>query len=180
MQKIKKCMCLILLVAIVIVVVPGQAMADSGLSVDGIPLPGGYAFPVEDQGEVSPEAEGYGSKVVDAAKSAVGSHYNLAGLTPETGFTATSFIVWCLNESGCGSYKYTDMEHLYARASDVSYSPHAAGDVVFFVRSGVEHAGIYIGDGKALVCGTTVEEIVIGSGEWSGFQMLYGKYTPNM
>ena len=119
-------------------------------------------------------------KIVDAAKSAVGTRYNVLGITPETGFTATSYIVWCLNTSGAGLYKYTDMEHLYTRAGDIAYYPHDVGDVVFFVRNGVEHAGIYIGDNKALIAGEEVREITIGEGEWEEFQVVYGKYTPYM
>lgn len=118
------------------------------------------------------------AKIVDAAKSAVGTPYNVLGLTPETGFNTTSYAVWCLNESGCGVYKYTDIEHLYARALDVKNAPHDIGDLVFFSREEIEHVGIYIGNGKALIAGTEVREITIGVDEWSKYQTMYGKYTP--
>lgn len=169
-MKIKRLMAAVIVTAALITVSSGTARGEVSDAESMLyDKAGGYSMA---------EKGVFEAKIVDAAKSAVGTPYNVLGLTPETGFNTTSFAVWCLNESGCGVYKYTDIEHLYARALDVKNAPHDIGDLVFFSREEIEHVGIYIGNGKALIAGTEVREITIGVDEWSKYQTMYGKYTP--
>ena len=92
--------------------------------------------------------------------------YAWAGVTPE-GFDCSGFIYYVFTSAGLDMPRL-DTLGLYGSSSDVDKP--MPGDLVFFentYRSGISHAGIYVGDGNFIHAGTKKVEIAsIDSAYW--------------
>lgn len=88
------------------------------------------------------------------ALSLVGTPYRYGGDTPETGFDCSGLINYVFRDMLAQRLprRSTDL----ARAgADVSLMRMAAGDLVVFGATGVDHVGIYVGEGRFVHAPTT-------------------------
>ncbi len=93
-------------------------------------------------------------KLINAAKSVVGTRYVWGGANP-SGFDCSGFIYWAFNEAG----------HKIGRLSTDGYYNRSymvnnpqRGDLVFFentYRKGISHMGIYLGNGEFIHAGSS-------------------------
>lgn len=87
-------------------------------------------------------------KLIEIAKSALGTKYTWAGTTLSGGFDCSGFIYWAFNEAG---YKIgRNSSEGYYNRSYITNNPQV-GDLVFFentYKQGISHMGIYIGNNQ--------------------------------
>jgi cell wall-associated NlpC family hydrolase len=94
---------------------------------------------------------GLGSVIVHDAEAFLGTPYVWGGQNPKVGFDCSGLVQWVMAEAGIdmprvAQSQYDAGPHLPAGAELY------AGDLVFFGsgQRGVEHVGIYVGDGKMI------------------------------
>ena len=89
-----------------------------------------------------------GSDIVATAKKYLGTPYKWGGSTP-SGFDCSGFVYYVLRSNGIKASR--TLSAMYKQGTPVAKSDLQPGDVVFFqgtYKSGLSHAGIYVGDGK--------------------------------
>lgn len=117
------------------------------------------------------------SKIVETAKSFVGTPYVWGGSTA-SGFDCSGYIYYVYNQAGV-KIPRTNTTGYDARSYDIS-TP-TVGDLVFFentYRAGISHMGIYIGNNQFIHAGGDQVQISsLSSSYWSkhfsGFKRLY-------
>ena len=101
-------------------------------------------------GSSSPSA----SKLISAAKSAIGTKYVWGG-SSLSGFDCSGFIYWAFNQAGHNISRLST-EGYYNRSYIVN-NPQP-GDLVFFegtYKSGISHMGIYLGNNQFIHAGSS-------------------------
>lgn len=94
------------------------------------------------------------NQLLSASHSAIGTNYTWGGQTLN-GFDCSGFLYWAYNEAGM-SVNRLSTDGYYNRSYYVN-NPQV-GDLVFFkdtYRSGISHAGIYIGNNEFIHAGTS-------------------------
>lgn len=94
------------------------------------------------------------NQLISASQSAIGTNYTWGGQTLN-GFDCSGFLYWAYNEAGM-SVNRLSTDGYYNRSYYVN-NPQV-GDLVFFkdtYRSGISHAGIYIGNNEFIHAGTS-------------------------
>jgi cell wall-associated NlpC family hydrolase len=87
--------------------------------------------------------------VLFLAISLVGTPYRYGGNTPAGGFDCSGLIGYVFRQAAALSLPRTTRELQAMRGRDVRRSQLASGDLVFFGSRGrVNHAGIYVGEGR--------------------------------
>ncbi len=108
-------------------------------------------------GTTGPGGAGTGSGVIGhvaqdvlfLAISLVGTPYRYGGNTPQGGFDCSGLIGYVFREAAALSLPRTTRELQAMRGRDVHREALASGDLVFFgARGRVNHAGIYVGEGR--------------------------------
>lgn len=98
-------------------------------------------------------------KLIDVAKSLVGTSYVWGGNTPE-GFDCSGYIHYVYNQAGKKIGRFSSAGY-YDRSFYVN-NPKV-GDLVFFegtYKEGISHLGIYIGDNQFIHAGSNGVEVV--------------------
>lgn len=129
----------------------------------------GWKTPVAPTGngpKLSISSEKVLQNAVATAQPLLDTPYVWAGVTPE-GFDCSGFIYYVFTSAGLDMPRL-DTIGLYGSSTDVDKP--MPGDLVFFentYRSGISHAGIYVGDGKFIHAGTKKVEITsVDSAYW--------------
>jgi len=87
--------------------------------------------------------------VLFLAISLVGTPYRYGGNTPAGGFDCSGLIGYVFRQAAALSLPRTTRELQAMRGRDVRRAQLASGDLVFFGSRGrVNHAGIYVGEGR--------------------------------
>jgi len=87
--------------------------------------------------------------VLFLAISLVGTPYRYGGNTPDSGFDCSGLIGFVFRQAANLSLPRTTRDLRALRASDIRRERLASGDLVFFGNRGrVDHAGIYVGEGR--------------------------------
>ena len=87
--------------------------------------------------------------VLFLAISLVGTPYRYGGNTPQGGFDCSGLIGYVFRQAASLSLPRTTRELEAMRGREVRRSQLASGDLVFFGSRGrVNHAGIYVGEGR--------------------------------
>jgi cell wall-associated NlpC family hydrolase len=87
--------------------------------------------------------------VLFLAISLVGTPYRYGGNTPQGGFDCSGLIGYIFRQAAALSLPRTTRELQAMRGRDVRREALASGDLVFFgARGRVNHAGIYVGEGR--------------------------------
>jgi cell wall-associated NlpC family hydrolase len=87
--------------------------------------------------------------VLFLAISLVGTPYRYGGNTPDSGFDCSGLIGYVFRQAASLALPRTTRELRSMRARDVKRSELSSGDLVFFGSRGrVDHAGIYVGEGR--------------------------------
>jgi cell wall-associated NlpC family hydrolase len=129
-----------LLIAILVLAACGSAPkrpqspagAGSGTSLAGTGLPSHLA-----------------NEVLFLAISLVGTPYRYGGNTPDAGFDCSGLIGYVFREAAALRLPRTTGELKALRGSDIARRALRSGDLVFFGSRGrVNHAGIYVGEGR--------------------------------
>jgi cell wall-associated NlpC family hydrolase len=93
-----------------------------------------------------PQAAGAGAAIVESAAALVGTPYHFGG-ADEGGFDCSGLALYVHERAGIAIPRTADAQERAARL--VRYADLAPGDLVFFhVRHGIDHVGIYAGDGR--------------------------------
>lgn len=90
-------------------------------------------------------SSGGNSSVVDTAMSYIGSKYVYGGSTP-SGFDCSGFTSYIYKQYGVNLNRTAAGQ--YSNGTAVSRDDLQAGDLVMFGKSGINHVGIYIGNGQ--------------------------------
>lgn len=90
-------------------------------------------------------SSGEGSSVVDTAMSYIGSKYVYGGANP-SGFDCSGFTSYIYKQYGVSLNRTAAGQ--YSNGTAVSRDDLQAGDLVMFGKSGINHVGIYIGNGQ--------------------------------
>lgn len=85
------------------------------------------------------------SSVVETAMSYIGSKYVYGGSTP-SGFDCSGFTSYIYKQYGVNLNRTAAGQ--YSNGTEVERSELQAGDLVMFGKSGINHVGIYIGNGQ--------------------------------
>ena len=108
------------------------AATSTGSSIAGAGLPGHRA-----------------NEVLFLAISLVGTPYRYGGNTPDAGFDCSGLIGYVFREAAALRLPRTTGELKALRGSDIARRALRSGDLVFFGSRGrVNHAGIYVGEGR--------------------------------
>lgn len=114
---------------------------------------------------------------VEVALPLLDTPYAWAGVTPE-GFDCSGFIYYVFTNAGL-QLPRMDTVSMFMNSTPVDEP--VPGDLVFFentYRSGISHAGIYIGDGNFIHAGTKKVEIAaIDSVYWKDKFVGYTRFT---
>lgn len=118
------------------------------------------------------------NKLIDVAKSAMGTPYVWGGTTLSGGFDCSGFIYWAFNESGKKMGRYST-DGYYNRSYIVN-NPQV-GDLVFFentYRKGISHMGIYLGNNQFIHAGSSTGVTVanVNSSYWSKHFHSYKRF----
>lgn len=116
----------------------------------GFPVAGPDADSLLNPGTASPLSP-TNNEVIFRAFSLIGTPYRYGGSSPETGFDCSGLINYVYREAAGVSLPRTTagLTALKDKAPDKALLP---GDLVLFAMSGrrVDHAGIYVGEGRFL------------------------------
>jgi cell wall-associated NlpC family hydrolase len=89
------------------------------------------------------------NEVLFLAISLVGTPYRYGGNTPDSGFDCSGLIGYVFREAAALRLPRTTRELKALRGSDIVRGALRSGDLVFFGSRGrVDHAGIYVGEGR--------------------------------
>lgn len=127
--------------------------------------------------EVSRGGEALGEQIVDYAKSLLGVKYVYGGTCPETGFDCSGFTRYVFEKFGIRLDRVAADQA--KQGSEISQDQLIPGDLVFSDtnggNNGINHVGIYIGDGKFInaASGSTSGKVVISSLSSSYWQAAY-------
>ncbi|WP_252502324.1 C40 family peptidase [Sporosarcina sp. Marseille-Q4943] len=114
---------------------------------------------------------------VEVAMPLLDTPYVWAGVTPE-GFDCSGFIYYVFTNAGLKMPRL-DTVSMFINSHPVDEP--VPGDLVFFentYRSGISHAGIYVGDGKFIHAGTKKVEIsTIDSAYWKDKFVGFTRFT---
>lgn len=106
-----------------------------------------YSLITDTNNYIPEENTPIGSKIVGYAKSKIGARYFWGASGPKY-FDCSGFVYWVHNQAGIKLIR-TTAEEYSQMGKKISYSELMLGDVITFdYGSGVQHIGIYIGDGK--------------------------------
>lgn len=120
-------------------------------------------------------ANTYGSAIVQAALTKVGSKYVWGANGPDQ-FDCSGFVYWCLRESGysnAGALHTSaagQAEYCFNRGWLISQSDLQPGDIVFWQNATctkgdrwneIHHTGIYIGEGKVIEASSSKGCVII-------------------
>ncbi|MEH6566529.1 MAG: C40 family peptidase [Halopseudomonas sp.] len=100
----------------------------------------------------SDSSEILGNDIVFQAFSLIGTPYRYGGTSPDTGFDCSGLIQYVYREAAGVSLPRTTAGLTSMRTAKPSESALVPGDLVLFAMNGgrVNHAGIYIGEGRFL------------------------------
>ncbi|MFD1926820.1 C40 family peptidase [Sporosarcina siberiensis] len=105
-------------------------------------------------------------KVIELSHALLDTPYKWAGVTAD-GFDCSGFIYYVYKEAGLDVKRF---DTIALHANSINVEEPVPGDLLFFentYRSGISHAGIYIGDGQFIHAGSKKVEISsIKSGYW--------------
>jgi cell wall-associated NlpC family hydrolase len=104
--------------------------------------------------------------VLQAAYSAIGTPYQYAGSSPETGFDCSGFTMWAWSHVGVSLPHSSAMQ--YAALPHVAREDLQPGDLLFFYTP-ISHVGMYVGGGQMIHSshpGTTVGVVAV---YWDSF-----------
>jgi hypothetical protein len=113
-------------------------------------IPGGAAIADNSAGlDDSTQERGLGSVIVADAESYLGTPYVWGGENPRTGFDCSGLVQWVYAEAGISLPRVAQDQYDFGPHL-ASSAPLDPGDLVFFGSgpSGVEHVGIYVGNGE--------------------------------
>ena len=85
-------------------------------------------------------------EIVKYALGFVGSRYVYGGSTP-SGFDCSGFVQYVLRNTAGVSLPRNSASQSYV-GTPVDAAQMQPGDLVFYARGGIDHVGLYIGDGK--------------------------------
>jgi len=127
--------------------------------------------------EVSRGGESLGEQIVDYAKSLLGVRYVYGGTSPETGFDCSGFTRYVFEGFGISLDRVAADQA--KQGDEVTKDRLIPGDLVFSDtnggNNGINHVGIYIGDGKFInaASGSSSGKVVISSLSSSYWQSTY-------
>lgn len=117
-----------------------------------------------------PAAARSANDVLMRAIGLVGTPYRYGGNTPASGFDCSGLIGFVFRDSVGMSLPRTTSELSAMKVTKVKVDRLTPGDLVFFGgRGGINHAGIYVGDGRfvhAPSSGGTVRLDALGARYW--------------
>lgn len=102
----------------------------------------------EEQQEEKVETKPGGNEVVTTAKQYMGNKYVYGGTTPNPGFDCSGFTAYVLKQYGVSLSRTAAGQAKNGVA--VNKSDLKPGDLVVFGKSGINHVGIYIGNGRMI------------------------------
>lgn len=105
-------------------------------------------------------------EVVFRAIGLVGTPYRWGGNTPESGFDCSGLIGYVYRDVAGVQLPRTTSAMAAMDAIPVGHKQLQAGDLVFFAigrRSGVNHAGIYVGEGRFVHAPSTGGQVRLDS-----------------
>ncbi|HHV98864.1 MAG TPA: SH3 domain-containing protein [Clostridiaceae bacterium] len=108
-----------------------------------------------------------GQKIVEFAKTLLGVRYKYGGASPSSGFDCSGFVYYVYKQFGITLERSSRDQS--QKGTKVDKADLVPGDLVFFDtnggRNGVNHVGIYIGDGKFIhsSSGSSKRKVVISS-----------------
>ena len=116
-----------------------------------------------------------GNDVVFQAFSLVGTPYRWGGTSPETGFDCSGLIQYVYREAAGMSLPRTTSDLYNLNVARPAESALAPGDLVLFAMNGgrVNHAGIYIGEGRFLHAPSTGGVVRVDEVESSFWQRTF-------
>jgi len=120
---------------------------------------------------ISNSSDILGNDIVFQAFSLIGTPYRYGGTSPDTGFDCSGLIQYVYREAAGVSLPRTTAGLTSMRTAKPSESALAPGDLLLFAMNGgrVNHAGIYIGEGRFLHAPSTggvVRVDELGSNFW--------------
>lgn len=127
------------------------------------PAPAAPAAPTQDVTS-APAASSLGQRAVDVALKYVGYRYVYGGQSP-AGFDCSGFVYYVWDKT-LGVHVTRDMYTQTNSGTRVSKANLQPGDMVFFqntYKSGLSHAGIYIGNGKFVHAENESTGVVVSS-----------------
>lgn len=108
-----------------------------------------------------------GQEVVDLAMQYLGYDYVYGGKSPESGFDCSGFVYYVYKQFGYTLYPGATNQWKTLSDEIVPEDELQPGDLVFFSGngdvSGMEHVGIYIGDGKMIHAANPSKGVIITS-----------------
>ncbi|MFD2446722.1 NlpC/P60 family protein [Bacillus sp. CGMCC 1.16607] len=93
----------------------------------------------------SAQAASQQEEIIATAKDLLGVKYQYGGTTP-SGFDCSGFLVYVFGKAGIDLPRRSADQYQIGQA--VSKADLEPGDLVFFGKSGITHAGMYVGDNK--------------------------------
>ncbi len=99
------------------------------------------------------------SRVVDLARSQVGTAYLWGGIRPGLGFDCSGLTLWAWREVGVALPRTAQRQ--YEATKRIKAEEMALGDLIFFARTDptsadlVTHVGIWAGEGRMVHAGST-------------------------
>lgn len=116
-----------------------------------------------------------GNDVVFQAFSLVGTPYRWGGSSPDTGFDCSGLIQYVYREAAGMDLPRTTSDLYNLKVTRPSESTLAPGDLVLFAMNGgrVNHAGIYIGEGRFLHAPSTGGVVRVDELESSFWQRTF-------
>ena len=114
-------------------------------------------------GWIVPESDG--AAIVETAKKYLGYPYAYGGRTPEEGFDCSGFVYYVYRQHGYDLKPGATNQWNHLPDRVIPQDQLRVGDLVFFSGngevSGMEHVGIYIGDGQMIHSGSPATGVVI-------------------
>lgn len=113
-------------------------------------------------------------QVVDLAISLVGSKYVWAGASPSVGFDCSGLVYYVYKQFGYNLYRAGD--GMAKNGVAVKESEMQPGDIIIFSRKsdgGIQHVGLYIGDGMMVHAQSSATGVVISRYDYDTSKFIY-------
>lgn len=119
-------------------------------------------------------------KMITEAEKYLGYPYVWGGSSPSTSFDCSGFVSWVINHCGNGwNVGRQTANGLMGKCDIIPKSEAKPGDLIFFQKtyntSGASHAGIYVGNGMMIHCGSPISYASIETSYWRQHYYCMGR-----